>query len=72
MTPPVAPGGLSPYTFYHALRHEIVTEPLHETIPNGLVVFQLPRVKSGKTWGIPSSDADFSLNGPTDDQKHPS
>jgi hypothetical protein len=40
----------------------------YSMIASGLVVFQLPRVKSGKSCGMPSSLTDFSLSGATDDQ----
>jgi hypothetical protein len=41
-------------------------------MPSGFVVFQFPRVKSGKSCGAPPSLTDFSLSGPIDDQKQPS
>gem|GEM_PF-4835576 len=44
----------------------------HPTIASGAVVFHWPRVKSGKSCGIPSSATDLRDRGVTADQRHPS
>lgn len=45
---------------------------LYAMTGRGAVVFQSPRVKSGKFWGMPSSATDFSESGPTEDHMAPS
>lgn len=42
------------------------------TIGRGRVFFHWPRVKSGKSWGMPSSATDWRESGVTTDQKAPS
>ena len=53
-------------------RPPLLGAPGYAMMPSGFVVFQFPRVKSGNACGAPPSLTDFSLNGPTDDQKTPS